>query len=74
MLYIIPWAVLIVAVIVAVPVAAKMSPSPTYADRGNGDEAEQPADAAEEEQSVLVDDFGEEPVEAIGDDAFGEFN
>ena len=76
MLFFIPWALLIVAVIVAVPVAVKMSPSTGYTGGGNGD-AEMDEYAVEEDAAV-VDDLGADPnefgAEPIGDDAFADFN
>ncbi len=71
MLYFIPWVVLIVAAVVAVPVAAAFGPRPTFA--GNG--AEHDDSGEDEEVAVLEDDFGDEgEVQTLGDDAFEEFN
>lgn len=78
MMYFIPWVILIVAAIVAVPVAAKMSPGPRRA-AGNGDQDEMDLSGeGAEDAAVLEDDFGDADAgfgeaEAIGDDAFGEF-
>ena len=73
MLFFIPWVVLIAAVIIAVPVAAKLSPSPTYA--GSTADAEGIDAEAAEEGAVVVDDFAaEEVAEPLADDAFEEFN
>jgi hypothetical protein len=77
MLFFIPWALLIIAVIVAVPVAVKMSPSPGGGRAGN--EAGQANEYGETDpQSALADDFAtdsnEFDAEPIGDDAFAEFN
>lgn len=73
MLFFIPWVVLIAAVIIAVPVAAKLSPSPTYA--GSSADAENIDAEAAEEGAVVVDDFAaEEVAEPLADDAFEEFN
>ena len=75
MLLFIPWVVLIVAVIIAVPVAAKLSPGPYAVAKAIPDDAEVAEDAEAVADDVLaVDDFAAEPVgEAIGDDAMAEF-
>lgn len=75
MLFFIPWALLFVAVIVAVPVVVKMSPS--TGSTGGDDDAEMD-EYADEDEAVLVDDLAADPnefgAEPIGDDAFAEFN
>ncbi|PAY20830.1 hypothetical protein CKO51_04365 [Rhodopirellula sp. SM50] len=75
MLYFSLWAVLMLAVIVAVPVAAKMSSGGRVAKTDNGD-AELEEDAAAEgsgdDHEVLEDDFGGGDVEPLEDDAFEE--
>lgn len=85
MLFFILWVILIVGCIVAVPIAAKMSPKPAHqgggSDSDNGMEAEaQPGMeyAAQEEVPVASQEFGADPnefgAEPLGDDAFAEFN
>ncbi len=72
MLYFIPWVILILAVIIAVPVAAKMSPGPARKPAGSDDE--EIAEIEGEEIAVLEDDFGAEGVaEPLSDDAFADF-
>ena len=66
--------ILMLAVIIAVPVAAKMSSGGRVAKTDNGDaELDEAADAegSGDGQNVLEDDFGGD-VEAIEDDAFEE--
>ncbi|MCS7469154.1 hypothetical protein NZK35_21080 [Stieleria sp. ICT_E10.1] len=75
MLYFIPWAVLMLAVIVAVPVAAKMSSGGRVAKTDNGDvelDEDAAAEGSGDDHEVLEDDFGGDDVEAIEDDAFEE--
>ena len=71
MIFFLPWVILIVAAIVAVPVAAKMSPRAVSYDVGNdATEAEEYEDV--QEAAIAGDDFGAEPAaaEPLGDDAF----
>ncbi|MCA9138338.1 MAG: hypothetical protein KDB00_16320 [Planctomycetales bacterium] len=75
MIYFIPWVILIVAAIVAVPVAAKMSPGSRRAVAD--DDHEQHAEGTED-GAVVGDDFvvtGDDFVDAesLGDDAFDDF-
>ena len=73
MRYFIPWVILILAVIIAGPVAAKMNPGPKRkpVDADEGEVLEVDGDEA----AVLDDDFGAEPVgEPLDEDAFAEFN
>ncbi|QDV45355.1 hypothetical protein Enr13x_52310 [Stieleria neptunia] len=75
MLYFIPWAVLMLAVIVAVPVAAKMASGGRVAKSDNGDaEMDEQAESEDsgDDQDVLEDDFGGGDVEPLEDDAFEE--
>ncbi|QEF97430.1 hypothetical protein Mal15_14700 [Stieleria maiorica] len=72
MLYFSFWAVLMVAVIVAVPVAAKMSPGGRAAKAEEGEEIDEAAEGEGVDEAVLEDDFGGGEVEALGDDAFEE--
>ncbi|WP_182870242.1 hypothetical protein [Stieleria mannarensis] len=72
MLYFSFWAVLMVAVIVAVPVAAKMSPGGRVAKADEGEEVDEAFEGDGGEEAVLEDDFGGGEVEALGDDAFEE--
>ncbi|MCO8120840.1 hypothetical protein NHH03_03760 [Stieleria sp. TO1_6] len=79
MLFFIPWVVLMLAVMIAIPVAAKMSPSPRQrSEESVLDDAEQPLDGDLEAQPMAGDDFGTGPNEfggePLGDDAFAEFN
>ncbi|MDM4014612.1 hypothetical protein [Roseiconus lacunae] len=78
MLFVIPWVVLIVVCIIAVPIAAKLSPSSIP----SGPKQESPEDGVMDEEVSLGDDFaadagsddfgaGQEPV--LGDDAFADF-
>ncbi len=72
----VPWVILIVAAIVAVPVAAKMSPSPTYSpsEPGNDEmamEGDYVEEVAGEDFAADPNDFQDQPLE---DDAFAEFN
>lgn len=67
-----PWVLLILASIIAVPVALKMSPGSGAAstNAGDGDES---AELEGEEAAMLVDDFAADPNSTdapFGDDAF----
>ena len=79
MLFFIPWVLLIIVVIVAVPVAAKMSPSAVrpVADDGEVD-LDEYSEGGVEEQPVMADDFAADPnefgAEPLSDDAFAGFN
>lgn len=74
-----PWILLILASIIAVPVAIQMSPKPTYAGGSDGDDEtgnEETGDEAipADEEAMVVDDFGADPNSAedpFGNDAFG---
>ena len=78
MLFFIPWVLLIIAVIVAIPVVAKLSPSGAapVADDGEVD-LDEYSEVGVEEQPVMADDFGADPnefgAEPLGDDAFADF-
>ena len=73
MLYFIPWAILIVAVIIAVPVVAKMSPGGRVAKSDDGaEEMVESTEGEDDGQVVLDDDFGGGDAEAFQDDAFEE--
>jgi hypothetical protein len=80
MLYFIPWVILIVVVIVAVPVAAKLSPGAKRrkAAPAGDDGAEMAAEEAMVEEVADQDgDFAANPdegtAEPLGDDAFADF-
>lgn len=73
MLLIIPWFVLMAVAVLAVPIAAKMSPSAAPVSSGEGDEASVLDDAPE---PMMDDNFEVEPMAADPanpDDAFAEF-
>lgn len=66
-----PWILLILASVIAVPVALKMSPGAArYADGG---EAQPDDPEAAEGEAMAVDDFAADPnaAEPFGDEAFG---
>ena len=73
MLFVIPWILLIVISIIAIPIAAKMSPS--SAKPAPFENAE--VDLDSEEPMDVGDDFAAEPFgdpgEAVEDDAFADF-
>ncbi|KAA5540183.1 hypothetical protein FYK55_21320 [Roseiconus nitratireducens] len=74
MIYFIPWALLMLAVILAVPIAAKMSPKPAGAKRAaeepDGEEVFEEGVPGEDDFASAEDDFGAEP---LGDDDFADF-
>ncbi|OYP34516.1 hypothetical protein [Rhodopirellula sp. MGV] len=75
MLFVIPWIALMVVAIIAVPVAAKLSPSaPSPAPVNEPQEESFEAD----DDAIVTDDFGGDADfggggEMLGDDAFAEF-
>lgn len=74
MIYFIPWVVLIVAAIVAVPIAAKMSPSSGGVRRSANEGVLDDSAVEVEEGAVLEDEFATGgDAEPLGDDAFEEF-
>lgn len=71
MLFMIPWFVLMAVAILAVPIAAKMSPSASPAPSGDGEEA-----MMEDAEPMMDENFAVEPMAADPanpDDAFAEF-
>lgn len=78
MLFFIPWVILIIAIIVAVPVAAKLSRGAGRANAENGDaEMGESGEGLGEQEDIVVDDFGTDPndpaAQPIGEDALADF-
>ena len=64
---------MILFALLAVPIAAKMSPSPGYVSAGGDEQVEE--GLVEEEGVMSADEFAAEgEVEPMGDDAFADFN
>jgi hypothetical protein len=79
MLFFIPWVLLIVTVIVAVPVVAKLSQSGARPVADDGEvNLDEYSEGDVEERPAMADDFAADPnefgAEPLSDDAFADFN